>query len=1249
MKRRVIASLLTLVLCLTLLPAPAFAADTGEDTPEPAATGIYVSSTGNDATGNGSQSAPYATLAKAVGEAVDGATIYVMSDLIMTSCARFYGKQLTITSYGGEKTYIVTRGDNFEQQQDVARRTYNPAMIEVQTNGDKPAGLTLTNIILDDAGKHEGAVFAQAVSDDGTGLDLTGNTNCVQDAIIASNATVPTTITLGKGAVLRNFGGMSAVRATGEAKLVMEPGSVIKDTLSGYTRSKGTDTRSVGPAGAVWLQGSDFEMKSGAEIKNVNGRAIYADGGSVSVGGTISGITGNLAMWQGRNGTAIHLRNNATGTLTATGLITNVTGGGTIVNLSGSTYTMDAGSVMSGNQGNNIAAYGGANTIFMNGEITGIRSGNGNGNYDAINLQAASDATDLIYCKIGATGNIHDNNVWYGSVYVQGNNIELHHYGKINNNSSSDKSGGIVLANNFTGAKVFMYDGAEVIGNKSVNDGAGVMVSCGTFTMNGGKISGNIATGQAGGVYVRRGGQFIMNGGEISNNHANKYGGGVSFVASDWGYVPYVALNGGMISSNTMGDSDTKVSNDLGIASSDYSHINRYLYISDDVTIGNKAVYFETNSKIVTPADDSLDIKLGNASTDSNTALKNASTNDKGWANPLATFWVQRDGAAILTVGGLNPDKNLPVYVLTQKTGANGKPDSTAVNTYAAAVDADGNVSFTLPIADVNGNGCAVAIVQPTQNFGTLTIRGPETIKQNKTNADYPVAYTVTYVMSESLKNIITQAGDSAEYSLVITKDARLTGNPGSFDGNSIQVTYTLPNNAFVVGDSLFASAELTVTVGGKHYVIPSNVTKTKLLGLESFHVVFDWNEGSGKTETVSVTEGEALGNAMIADPSRRGYTFTGWNTQQDGKGSSFDNRTVITGSMTVYAQWSENSSGSGGDGSKTYYYFAIEKVDAQDGSVLSSAKFGLFLDGKQIATAASNRSGIAMFRVNASDYRKINAKSDLYYQELTAPEGYVVNSDEVSIEKSNLTTSWSKAEKDAETVRNYRGSTPDLLNGDDHFAYVVGYQDGCVHPNALITRAETATIFFRLLKDDVRDDNLRTSNTFADVPNDYWANTAISTMAGLGIVQGRSSTAFDPNASITRAEFAAICARFDTGKSSGTQTFSDIKGHWAQSYIERAAELGWIKGFEDGTFRPNDCITRAQAMTMINRVLNRIPEDASDLLPDMNVWPDCNPGDWFYLAVQEATNSHNYKHKAGNYETWISMKQDPDWTRYEN
>lgn len=344
-----------------------------------------------------------------------------------------------------------------------------------------------------------------------------------------------------------------------------------------------------------------------------------------------------------------------------------------------------------------------------------------------------------------------------------------------------------------------------------------------------------------------------------------------------------------------------------------------------------------------------------------------------------------------------------------------------------------------------------------------------------------------------------------------------------------------------------------------------------------------------------------------------------------------------------------KSSGGGGGGSTTTYYYFAIEKVDAQDGHALNGAKFGLYLDGKQVATATSNRSGIALFRVSASDYRKINAKSELYYQELTAPEGYVVSGGKIGMEKDDLTTNQTTAEKKAETVRNYRGVTPDLLNDSDHFAYVIGYKDGNVRPYGLISRAETTTIFFRLLKDSVRDGNLLTSNTYTDVADDYWANTAISTMTGLGIVQGRSTTTFDPKAPITRAQFAAICARFDTGKSSGTQSFTDIKGHWAEKYIERAAELGWIRGFEDGTFRPNAYITRAQAVTMINRVLNRIPEDASDLLSSMNVWPDCNPGDWFYLAVQEATNSHDFKHKAGNYETWTGMNKNPDWTRYEH
>lgn len=381
---------------------------------------------------------------------------------------------------------------------------------------------------------------------------------------------------------------------------------------------------------------------------------------------------------------------------------------------------------------------------------------------------------------------------------------------------------------------------------------------------------------------------------------------------------------------------------------------------------------------------------------------------------------------------------------------------------------------------------------------------------------------------------------------------------------------------------------------------------------------------------------------AFGGTPERDGYTFNGWKPTV---------KATVTNDATYTATWTRNSSR---DDDDDKYYFAIQKVDAQDGHALNGAKFELYqldkndrIKNRRVVETRqqSSKNGIALFGVdNKNSYDGI-----WYYAEVSAPEGYVLDNTEHKIKATDFFDSLSTAVKYADTVRNYRGTTPDLLNDSDHFAYVIGYMDGNVRPYGLISRAETTTIFFRLLKDSVRDGNLLTSNTYTDVADDYWANTAISTMTGLGIVQGRSTTTFDPKAPITRAQFAAICARFDTGKSSGTQSFTDIKGHWAEKYIERAAELGWIKGFEDGSFRPDTYITRAQAMTMINRVLNRIPEDESDLLPGMNVWPDCNPGDWFYLAVQEATNSHDFEHKAGNYETWTKLMKNPDWTRYEN
>ena len=223
----------------------------------------------------------------------------------------------------------------------------------------------------------------------------------------------------------------------------------------------------------------------------------------------------------------------------------------------------------------------------------------------------------------------------------------------------------------------------------------------------------------------------------------------------------------------------------------------------------------------------------------------------------------------------------------------------------------------------------------------------------------------------------------------------------------------------------------------------------------------------------------------------------------------------------------------------------------------------------------------------------------------------------------------------------------PDKLNGDDHFAYVIGYPDGKVHPKGNISRAETATIFFRLLKSDIRDGNLTADNEFSDVSGGQWHNKAVSTMAKLGIVKGRRADRFDPDASITRAEFAAICARFNTKPVENSGSFSDISGHWAEAEIKRAAALGWIAGYPDGTFRPNDYITRAQAVTMINRVLHRLPEKESDLLANQIVWPDNPETFWGYLAIQEATNSHEYERKAdGVHETQTAKRENRDWSK---
>ncbi len=225
----------------------------------------------------------------------------------------------------------------------------------------------------------------------------------------------------------------------------------------------------------------------------------------------------------------------------------------------------------------------------------------------------------------------------------------------------------------------------------------------------------------------------------------------------------------------------------------------------------------------------------------------------------------------------------------------------------------------------------------------------------------------------------------------------------------------------------------------------------------------------------------------------------------------------------------------------------------------------------------------------------------------------------------------------------------PTGLNGDDHYAYIVGYPDSTVRPQNGITRAEVATIFFRLLTDETRNANSTKSNSYSDVAAGAWYNHAVSTLSAMGIVKGDSYGKFNPNAPITRAEFAAIAARFDDKADTTAVDFSDIASHWAKNEISAAANNGWINGYTDGTFRPNNKITRAEAMTLVNRVLKRLPETAEDLHNDMIKWSDnSDTSAWYYLAVQEATNSHYYDLKANKHEKWSKLRETRDWTELE-
>ena len=402
---------------------------------------------------------------------------------------------------------------------------------------------------------------------------------------------------------------------------------------------------------------------------------------------------------------------------------------------------------------------------------------------------------------------------------------------------------------------------------------------------------------------------------------------------------------------------------------------------------------------------------------------------------------------------------------------------------------------------------------------------------------------------------------------------------------SSVKITYSDFDYSRVMDETLAYGGSVTVNPnGGTAYLDSTYVDRQTVL---------------------SVTK-----NVTLYDAVRTGYTFYGWDKTYDRSGQP-----VFT------AMWTKSGQ------SETYSVFYYDYDDAKSEYARFDANTLLVIDPNGGAARLDKTpfSSKQSFRINR-DYTLSDA----------ARVGYTFYGWDLTKSGSTytFTAMWSKT----------TSTVPYMLNGEDHYAYIKGYPNGSFKPNATITRAEAASIFYRLLTDTTRRTYTTSYNTFKDVPAKAWYNTAVSTMAKLGIVNGGSDGYFRPNDPITRAEIAAMIARCDGNSYGNAYTnFSDVKGHWAANYIARAYELGWINGY-GSTYAPDKYITRAETVAILNRVLNRAPQNTSDLLNGLNTFNDVSTTSWYYLDVEEAANSHTYTRKTNDYEYWEKLISDPSW-----
>lgn len=448
----------------------------------------------------------------------------------------------------------------------------------------------------------------------------------------------------------------------------------------------------------------------------------------------------------------------------------------------------------------------------------------------------------------------------------------------------------------------------------------------------------------------------------------------------------------------------------------------------------------------------------------------------------------------------------------------------------------------------------------------------------------------------------------------------------------------------------------------------------------EEYTVTFNAYGGYPTPDEQHVKSGEKA--VLPVAPTLKGYTFAFWYLGEDEENATaYDFDTPVTGDITLYANWKKNiytvTYTDGVDGEEVFadQTYRVPFEDTTPAFKGTKTRDGYVFDGWKPAfsdTVTGNVTYVAQWTARTDlsytvHYYLKNTTKQVANDKMVAGQtfnadvtenairisGYRVYGDSVK----SITIGTGTNEIIFYYTRAYHPSTPSkpTLNTGDHYAYVMGYPDGTVRPNGSITRAEVSAILFRLLSDETRDEYFTTESSFTDVKAGAWYNNSIATLEKAGvIVDTAKGGAFRPNEAITRAELAAMLAQFSDAKPVKGVKFSDVSAeHWAYEAIAIAAKMGWIEGYPDGTFRPDATITRAEMMTLVNRALERVPSDEDHLLSKrvMLTFPDCKSGDWFYIAVQEATNSHTYERAAtekNGDEQWTALRANRDWTQLE-